>query len=465
MAVSILAATARNIALEAGSPGVGKVRPGALTASIPSHTQIPFDFCNHIAFDLATHLIGFGDNVMPTNVASPALRPSRPVLRVIGTSSTLVPSIVEQAEKDLGIQLQVRVLNGTEAHRAAVLSPQTYDIYDQWFHNLEIVWAAASLQPIDTRRLPHWSEVGDIGSSGKLVADPPRARGSSPNALLYVQPDGQLGAAHSNFISMMPVSHGAEAFGYRLKDRPPSKLQEDESWAWLLDPEFRGAVLQDNASVGVMDVILAVEAAGLLHFADPTNLSISEIDQLMKLLLELRRLGQFSGTWSTPEHLASLIGRRHVRIFSLWTSALGQPGMSRNLVRAATPKEGFRGWYGGMGLSRYCIGSQLDTAYRYLNWWLDGWPINAIARQGYFYSTHSFARKHMDPTEYGYWFMGKSADKAVYFNQGTIAAQPGETRSGGDYASQIKRIAVWNSVMDEHNYISRRWSDFLLYRN
>ncbi|WP_370686800.1 MULTISPECIES: hypothetical protein [Pseudomonas] len=33
----------------------------------------------------------------------------------------------------------------------------------------------------------------------------------------------------------------------------------------------------------------------------------------------------------------------------------------------------------------------------------------------------------------------------------------GETRDGSSYQQCIGHIAVWNSVMDEHNYLVRRW--------
>nr|WP_246870885.1 hypothetical protein [Pantoea ananatis] len=37
----------------------------------------------------------------------------------------------------------------------------------------------------------------------------------------------------------------------------------------------------------------------------------------------------------------------------------------------------------------------------------------------------------------------------------------GEVRDGGSYDARMSHIAVWNAVMDEHNYLTRRWQDFL----
>jgi putative spermidine/putrescine transport system substrate-binding protein len=43
-------------------------------------------------------------------------------------------------------------------------------------------------------------------------------------------------------------------------------------------------------------------------------------------------------------------------------------------------KEGYRCWGGGIGLSKNLSGIQLDAAYEYLNWTLDGWLGAFIGR-------------------------------------------------------------------------------------
>lgn len=398
-----------------------------------------------------------------SGVATPAVHREKRALRIIGTSSTLIPPVLEQAEKDLGVKIQAEVLDGSDAHRKAIVDPGSFDLYDQWFHNLEFVWTARSIQPIDTRRLKHWTDVGAIGSKGRLVLEPTNARGGNPNGLLFVQPSGELGAEPSDQVSMLPITHGAEAFGYLEKDLPAGWSTDDESWSWLLAPEFKGAVLQNNPSIGVIDAIMAAQAAGIATFEDPGNLSLSEIDILMEALLVLRKQGHFSGFWGTPEDLIGMVGRRHVKIFSLWSSASGLAEMPCRM-RTAVPKEGYRGWYGGIAISRYSTGRTLDLAYEFLNWWLDGWPSSYIARQGYYFSAAARARAHMDPDEWDYWFDGKPAKRDMLTNYGTVAASAGEVRTGGSYAQQMSRVRIWNSVMDEHNYLSRRWHAVVNYR-
>ena len=37
----------------------------------------------------------------------------------------------------------------------------------------------------------------------------------------------------------------------------------------------------------------------------------------------------------------------------------------------------------------------------------------------------------------------------------------GVKRDGGSYDERMGKIAVWNSVMDEDRYLTRRWNEFI----
>ena len=54
---------------------------------------------------------------------------------------------------------------------------------------------------------------------------------------------------------------------------------------------------------------------------------------------------------------------------------------SRGLPCIYAPlREGYRGWGGGLGLSKNLSGIELDAAYEYLNWtlnWLAGWILKS----------------------------------------------------------------------------------------
>ena len=43
----------------------------------------------------------------------------------------------------------------------------------------------------------------------------------------------------------------------------------------------------------------------------------------------------------------------------------------------------------------------------------------------------------------------------------TIQGATGVSRDGGSYWNRLGNIAVWNSVMDEDRYLTRKWNEFL----
>ena len=130
-------------------------------------------------------------------------------------------------------------------------------------------------------------------------------------------------------------------------------------------------------------------------------------------------------------------------------------------MRQAVPIEGYRAWHGGLCLARHLSGHRLDDAYAYLNWMLSGWPGAVAARQGYYMPVPERVRAHLDEDEWAYWYDGRPAARALPDPDGNLAIRAGEVRSGGSYWSRAAKIAVWNSTMDEHNYLVRRWAELV----
>jgi putative spermidine/putrescine transport system substrate-binding protein len=383
-------------------------------------------------------------------------------LRVLGTSVTLQEHLRRQAEQDLGIKLRFLVHDGPAAQREGVMHPERYDVYDQWFHSLDCLWPAHALQPIELDRIVRWDEINALPRTGRLAGHPATAEGSVPADRLYVQPDNSLGRTASNRISMLPLTHNADSFAYLADALPARLLEQGESWSWLLAPELAGRVaLQADPAIGAIDAALAVKASGLMEFADIGNLSIEEIDRLIGILIEYRRRGHFAGFWSTFAEAAQLMLQKNVAIQSIWSPATLELERAGLRFQLASPREGYRAWFGGLALSRQVDDRVRDAAYDYLNWWLDGWAGAAMARQGFYIANPERARQCMDEPEWAYWYNGQPATVNLPGPTGQCRPIAGHRRDGGDYATRMSRVAVWDSVMDEHNYLVRRWSEFL----
>jgi putative spermidine/putrescine transport system substrate-binding protein len=400
------------------------------------------------------------------NVRSPHPRPAvrtsgRPELRVLGTEITLLEQLREQAEHDLGIDISFETLDFLGAQRKAATQPGSFDIYDQCFHNLDIVWFWRSIQPIDTQKIELWGAVSELTKSGRINNYSPTGRGDAPVKKLYVQPSQSLGPRPSRYISMLPTVHNMDGFAYR-PDLFGAVDADAASWGWLFDERAKGRVsLVDEPAIGVFDAALAMEALGEIKFADIGNMTVAEIDQLIAWLSARKREGFFYCHWKTAAEAALLMNTGKVGIQSMWSPGMSAIQRAGTPALEAVPREGYRAWHGGLCLSSQLQGSMLDVAYAYLNWWLSGWPGAVMARQGYYMSAPAQVKAALAEDEWAYWYQGKPAARDLPGPDGEVTIRAGARRAGGAYWERTSHIAVWNTTMDEHNYLVRRWSKFV----
>ena len=204
---------------------------------------------------------------------------------------------------------------------------------------------------------------------------------------------------------------------------------------------------------------LALEAKGERHFRDIGNLSLEEIDALSVSLGDYVAQGHFRGFWADEEAARRLMRKDGPAIGSMWWSALVEMRARGIPATMATPREGYRGWYGGMALSARLAPRLADPAYEYLNWWLDGFAGSVIARNGSYISNPASVRDHLSAAEWSFWYEGAPAAGDINDPAGRTIFAKGERREGGAYADRMSRVTVWDTVMDEHNYLVRRWSE------
>lgn len=393
----------------------------------------------------------------PASLAAPAVNAAgRPKLRVLGTAISLLEELREGAEKDLGIQVVFDNNDFLTTQHKAAQEPDSYDIYDQCFHNLDIVWYWRAIQPIDTARIALWDEITDLTKTGRIGPNARLGQGDAPVKKLFVQPNLELGETPSSRISMLPTTHNFDSFAYRTD--MVADVRQVESWAALLDPRWHGrAALVDEPAIGIFDAALAAQAAGLMTFQNIGNMTVDEIDRLIDLLEARRKDGFFRAFWRTAEDAAELMAENRTDIQSMWSTGITILNGQGVPVEQAVPSEGYRAWHGGLCLSRGLEGRMLDVAYDYLNWWISGWPGAVVARQGYYISTPERSRAFLTAAEWDYWYGGQAAAEDLPGPDGRIRIKAGTSRSGGSYWQRANCIAVWNTTMDEHNYLVRRW--------
>lgn len=383
-------------------------------------------------------------------------------LRVLGTHVTLQEPLRQQAQKDLGIDIQFAPGGSARVLHQASTRPQSFDLYEQWSNSIKVLWQAGTIQPIDVKRLQYWNEINDLTLTGKLTAESQIGAGDAPNKLLYVQKNGEIGSNPTGQVSFLPYVHNVDSFGYDADIVGKGTPYESESWSWLLDDRWKGRVaLVNEPTIGLFDAALAIQASGRATFEDIGNLTKPEINKLFSILVELRRAGHFRGFWNSVPNSVDLMARGEAVVESMFSPAVFALKANGTNCVYASPKEGYRAWHGVMCMSSATEGSSKDAAYEYMNWWLSGWPGAFIARQGYYISNPQRSKESLSDAEWNYWYDGQAAERDLLGTDGKIAVKKGETRDGGSYAKRFSRIAVWNTVMDNYEYSLPGWNELL----
>ncbi|NGP17024.1 ABC transporter substrate-binding protein [Devosia aurantiaca] len=377
-------------------------------------------------------------------------------LRVIARSEVVPRAVMEQAAHDLPFEIEFELIDSVAGLQRVVTSPHTFDVYHQW-HTADLIWTARAIQAIDLSRI----ENGQLLKQQALArrADS-RAFGSVFNQL-FVQPSGALGPVPTEQIVMLPLQHGVDTFAFL-----PSALKEwpagtPHSWGWMLDRRLHGRVaIMSEPVLGMIEAALAVEASEGMTFADVGNLSIEEIDIVADILLRKKKLGHFKTIWSN-HHEAARSMQRGTVLQSMFSPAIATLRSQGLPVVLAVPQEGYRGWHVDLCISFAAQGEQLEAAYAYLNWWMNGKGGAITTRQGYYFVSPELVRPHLSTAEWDYWYAGKPAAEILNSPAGEPSVAVGEIREGGSYLERMSRVRVWNVFMDEHTYLVRRWREFL----
>ena len=260
-------------------------------------------------------------------------------------------------------------------------------------------------------------------------------------------------------MTLIPTIYNADTLGIRpdLVGRPIT------SWADIMDPAFRGQTSIINIpSIGIMDAAMICEAMGEITYADKGNMTRREIDQTIEIMKAAKRDGQFRAFWKTFDESVNLMASGEVMIQSMWSPAVAAV-RSQGVPCVYQPlQEGYRAWGGGLGLASHLSGLELDAAYEYIDWYLSGWVGAYLNRQGYYSAAPETSRAYMSEDEWGYWMQGREAQGDILSPSGDVMERAGAVRDGGSFEERMGSVACWNSVMDENQYMVRKWNEFIV---
>lgn len=382
------------------------------------------------------------------------------VLRYLGTAVNQDKAIGDKFKADTGIEIQYIPVTTDDVTKRAVTAPNSFDLIDTEYFSLKKIVPTGNLKGIDTKKIKHADKITTLFTKGEVGGKKVGDQGTAPKKVMYLEAEKSkvFAKAPTQYMTLIPTTYNADTLGIR----PDLIKRPIESWKELLNPEFKGkAAILNIPSIGIMDAAMVVEAMGLHKYPDKGNMTKAEIDLTIKTLIEAKKAGQFRSLWKDFNESVNLMASGEVVIQSMWSPAVTAV-RTKGIACIYQPlKEGYRAWAAGFGVPATLAGKKLDAAYEFINWFLDGWAGAYLNRQGYYSAVLETAKAKMEPYEWAYWMEGKAAEKDIKAPNGQLLAKAGEKRDGGSYEERMGGIACWNAVMDENEYMVRKWNEFV----
>ncbi|MBD1548622.1 ABC transporter substrate-binding protein [Roseibium aggregatum] len=391
----------------------------------------------------------------------PAVIASEPVtLRYLGTAVNQSADIAKKVEEDLGIKIEYIPVTTDDVTKRIITQPNSFDIVDSEYFSLPNLIPSGNLIGMDANKIKYADKLATVMTKGEINGKKIGLQGTAPAKVFYLekQRGKTFASEQTEWITLIPTTYNADTLGIRpdLIGRPI------ETWAELLNPEFKGkASILNIPSIGIMDAAMVVESMGKYTYPDKGNMTKEEIDMTIALLIEAKKAGQFRAFWSDFNESVNLMASGEVVIQSMWSPAVTAV-RSKGIACTYQPlKEGYRAWASGFGLPKTLKGKKLDAAYEFINWFLSGWAGAYLNRQGYYSAVLETAKENMEPYEWAFWMEGKPAEKDIHAPDGSLLEKAGAVRDGGSYEDRMGSVACWNSVMDENEYMIKKWNEFI----
>jgi putative spermidine/putrescine transport system substrate-binding protein len=373
-----------------------------------------------------------------------------------GMSYSTIADIARQASADLGFKVEMSVVDHPGLINRMVNDPNSIDVADMEIWQSKIAVPQGVTQGVDIAKVKNWSQLTPLYTEGTFAGKEVSRQGDSPFEFLY-RDDKDAKAFATGRANFVPSVYNADTLGIRpdLIGRPVT------TWADLLSPDFKGKVaIQNIPTNGIMDAMMALEAAGEMTYGDKGNPTQDEISKTIARLIELKKGGHFRALWNTFDESVNLMASGEVVIQSMWSPAVTAVRTQGINCVYQPLKEGYRGWGNGLGIMSHVDGLKLDAAYEYLNWYNSGWVGGFIAKQGYYSANVETAKAALSDNERGFFYEGKPATADITSPTGEKTNSAGEVRDGGSYEERFSQVAVWNNLMDQAEFLFAKWNEF-----
>ena len=398
--------------------------------------------------------------ILATGLAPAVHAQEKITLRYLGTAVNQDKAIAEKFKADTGITIQYVAVTTDDVTKRAVTAPNSFDLIDTEYFSLKKIVPTGNLKGIDTKKIKNADKITPLFTTGTVAGKAVGDQGTAPKKVIYLEGEKSkvFAKAPTQYMSLIPTVYNADTLGIR----PDLIKRPIESWAELVNPEFKGkSSILNIPAIGIMDAAMVCQATGKIAYGDMGNMTKEEIDQTIAFLIEMKKAGQFRALWKEFNESVNLMASGEVVIQSMWSPAVTKVRQQGVACVYQPLKEGYRAWAAGLGIPTHVKGRTLDACYEFINWYLTGWAGAFLNRQGYYTAAIDTAKGYMTADEWGYWMEGQPCKEAIKSPTGEELAKPGETRDGGSFWDRMGKVAVWNTVMDEDRYMVRKWNEFV----
>ena len=376
-----------------------------------------------------------------------------------GMSYSTLADIAKQATKDLGFKVEMSVVDHPGLTNRMVNDPKSIDIADMEIWQAKIMIPQGVTQAVEIAKIKNWDDLTPLYTKGVFAGKEVSREGDAPIKFMYrdSKDSKTFVKGPTAWASFVPGVYNADTLGIRpdLVGRPIT------TWADLISPDFKGkAAIQNIPANGIMDAIMAMSAAGIVKYGDKGNPTKEELSKTISKLIELKKGGHFRALWNTFDESVNLMATGEVVIQSMWSPAVTAVKAQGVKCVYQPLKEGYRGWGNGLGLMAHLNGLKLDAAYEYVNWYNSGWVGGYIAKQGYYSANPKTAMANLTANERGYFYLGKPATADITSPTGQKTDSAGAVRDGGSYEERFSKVAVWNNLMDQAEFMIAQWNSF-----
>lgn len=376
-----------------------------------------------------------------------------------GMSYSTLSDIARMATEDLGFEVTMSVVDHAGMTNRMFNDPGAIDVADIEIWQSKVAVPQGVLQGIAVSEIRNWDKLTPLYTQGVFAGKEVSRQGDSPFEFIYRESKDANGFASrpTDFVNFVPGVYNADTLGIR----PDLVGREITSWSDLLSPDFKGkAAIQNIPTIGIMDAIMALEAAGEVSYGDKGNPTQAELAATIEKLIELKRARHWRALWNTFDESVNLMASGEVVIQSMWSPAVTAVQVQGTPCVYQPLKEGYRGWGNGLALMSHLQGIKRDAAIEYVNWYNDGRVGGFIAKQGYYSANPESAMANLTENERGFFYEGKAATDIITSPTGEKTNEAGDVRDGGSYEERFGNVGVWNNLMDEAEFLFAKWNEF-----